>query len=180
MRKLEPRQCQARRVDGLRCRAFANPDSPYCTIHSKSPEERLEASHKAAQASVRVRRQRKEAEVPEDTRVPLQHGLYREVERVIRELLSAKLVGMDETDFALASVGAFLSWLLYDMPDDFESFAQRVLPRDIAARAAESEATARRELNDTLLELGFMPVEKAIDLRAEDENEKLLRMVADT
>ncbi len=87
---------------------------------------------------------------------------------------------MDETDFALASVGAFLSWLLYDMPDDFESFAQRVLPRDIAARAAESEATARRELNDTLLELGFMPVEKAIDLRAEDENEKLLRMVADT
>jgi hypothetical protein len=74
----------------------------------------------------------------------LENDLYREVERVVRDLFAAKIPGTDEPDLSRAAVGAFLAWLFYDMPDDFVGFARRVLPRDIAHRASEAEATARR------------------------------------
>jgi hypothetical protein len=182
MRKLQTRQCEGYTVEGVRCQAHALPDSTFCWQHAKSPEERKELSRKAAEASVRVRRSRKEANVPEDnSRVDLENDLYREVERVVRAMFAAKLPGTNETDFSLAATAAFISWLMYDMPEEFEGFARRVLPRDIAHRAAEAEATARRELNASLREYGFeeLTVEKVIEMRADGEHDRLLRLVGD-
>lgn len=178
MRKLEARQCQALRVDGLRCRAYAIEGSDFCTVHSMTPEEHRAMSVKGAQGRGRTLREREAA--ASDDRPKMERDVYMGVERVHRELLHAKIPGSQETDFRLASVGALLSWLMCDPPEEtFEGYAHRVLPRDVAHRASEAERVAREELDESLRGLGFRPIDEWLALRESPRDELMHALVAD-
>jgi hypothetical protein len=156
--KLGARQCEALRVDGLRCRGHALEDSPYCNYHTMTPEERHAMASRGGKG--RMRKMREREAVSEDTRPLIEFDMQRKVDALLREMLSAKLPGIGETDFRRASAGLLLVWILFDLSESFEQFAAQNLPRDVSHRAHEAERAARDQLNEDMRALGFRPLEE--------------------
>jgi hypothetical protein len=136
---------------------------PLCNWHSVTPESRRKMQQKGGRLSTK----KKVEQAPS-----MERATRLNVDLVVRSLLSAKIG--NESDFRQASVGAFIAAVLFDMTEDFTSFARHVLPNDIKARAAEAEEVAQQELDEALESLGYRTVEEWLALRAENRFELLL------